>query len=439
MKTRHYGWIAPALALGLLGAVLYGYNENNQSGAALAALDNQYQAIFHDSVSAQDAMEDALGKTLVSTQSMAVAQQLQDVVHYAEIAQTDYSRLPAGLSGHGKIAAYLGSVRLAAQRLLETHVTGTTFSTADRDLMRRLRDGALRVERAMREVQTGLMGYHNVFVVLSAVSMNKSAQQRSSAWRQLNRLQATAAANTVATTAPDDNSAASYSLSRQQAIGVARGFLHSGLHAPTSVQALADGVHNGGYLVTVRANDAARVAVSPHGAVLWMQRDDSGGGGARTTLRVAVRIAEHFAAAHGISHVAVREADSYSGKATVALCPIVRGVMLFDEPVLIKEDLATGAVIGYDATEYVIGGLPLHSLRPAISLSAAKRAVARGIHVLFGRLAVITSSASGERLVYEFLGTSQGRVYRIFVDARHGGVVDIQKVAVGAAGLSSLA
>lgn len=429
MKTSHSGWIAPALALGLLGAVLYGYNENRQSGAALATLENQYQGAFHDSAFAVDAVEDALDKALVARQTSAIMQQLQDVVHYTDIAQADYGRLPDGFSADGKMIAYLGSVRRAIQRLLETHVAGSSFSATDRSEIEQLRNGAARVEQAMRKTQASLIGYHHVFATLAAVSLNRDARQRSPAWKQFQVLQRTAGANIAHSGATSSPSPSAYALSRQSAVAAARSFLHASPDAKTTVQTLDGSSARSGYLVTVGAKNLARLAVSPHGAVLWMQRDDMATGPAHTSVAQAISIARQYLAAHGIERVDVRDAHAYEGKATIALCPVVRGVMLFDEPVLVKVDLASGAVIGYDATEYLTRGLPLHSLKPAISLSDAKKLVSHGIVVIQGRLVVITSSASGERLAYELLGRSAQHVYRVFVDAQSGAVVDIQRLA----------
>ena len=425
---RYSGWVAPALALGLLGAVLYGYNENKQSGASLATLENQYQGAFHNSAFAVDAMEDSFDKALASRQPTAIKQQLQDAMHETETAQADYARLPAGISGGG-MAAYLGSVRQETQRLLANHATNEPFTAADHRQIEQLQSGAARVERTMRALQANLVGYHHIFSTLAAVATNKETQRRSPIWNQFVKLETAARASVTSSDAASQSPAQGYMLPRQSAVDAALGFLHAPSGARTTVQALGDNPQSSGYLVTVGAQNPARLAVSPHGAVLWMQRDSAATGPRHASLADATRIAGQYLAAHGIRQVDIRDADIYGGKATVALSPVVRGVMLYDEPILVKVDLANRAVVGYDATDYLTHGLPLHSLKPAISSAEAVKQVSHGVRIVRSRLAVINSQTAGERLVYELMGLSAHHAYRIFIDAQNGSVVDIQRLA----------
>lgn len=443
MRDKWPTWVAPALALGLVAMGLYAYNEQSQHAAAMVRLESGYQAAFHGLAFDVDEMQDALARALASTDGGVAAHELQLAGHDAATAQADAGRLPASALPGGLLQTALKRAAEITDALVVRAASGKALTTADRSQLRILYEGATRLEGQLRAVQGTIWNGHYSFLPVERLA-RAGTWARSELGAGMARVEHASAAMVASLSFTDlvenkTTAGRSAVISESRAVVIARAFIGASPNRRVSVKTTALGGLAPALLVSfapsANGKDASHVAIARRsGEVLWMTGPASGRG-SRLDLAQAQSVAGTFLSRRLRGDFALMDAWQFDAQGDYRFAPMRSGVVYDVHPVLIKVDLGSGRVIGYDAAAYLSSPLPVVGLRPTVSARQAEAALPTEMKIAGSRLAVVDSVYQHSVLVYDFLGHMNGSTFRVFVDAHTGKEVGIQKLTKAEAAL----
>lgn len=142
----------------------------------------------------------------------------------------------------------------------------------------------------------------------------------------------------------------------------------------------------------------------------------------------AEKIALDFAKSNGIENVESVWSDSLDNEAYFNIAPVQNGIVLYPDLVKVKVDLATGTVIGYDATTYFINHVERNLSGEFMSADKASSALPEGFEYDNTRLCLAPLDYGREVVCYEYTCEKDGDVFYFYVNAVTGKLENILKV-----------
>ncbi len=445
MKRRTSAWIIPALALGVIGMSLYGYQEHRIESASLATLDLNYQSAFHSMVYDIDELQDALAKALIPKSPSSIITQLHLAAKDAATAQSYVGRLPETLARSSRLSQFLNVMMQKTEDLANQHANGTPFSTSDRKEISMLYNQATQVERATRNVQSQLIQHPTPITHVTSTfaepvfNVTKQVQDRFSQIGKSVPIFNIQETNTLSHEQSNSHMHVSNSLlsgpviSKTEAQMRAHSILGMNTHAKSTIETLGSGYGTSGYLITMRQTSRSvpsYVAIAQHGgAILWMARDNQiVGGKSRLTVQQGATQAKQFLQSQHFTNVVLQNYASYDGIGNYTFVPVISDVRLLTEPILARVDLTTKVVTHYDATKALLAA-PVHiSLQHIITKQQANRALQPGFYISGEYLALVENTSHQLILAYNIEGHNAQNVFHILVNAHTEHVVQIDKV-----------
>lgn len=440
MRQPYHYWFIPALAVGLAVIGLYAYNENARRSAAVFQLENTYQGAFHGLAYHVDEMQDALGRALAASKPAVKARELQMADRFAEAARGDASRLPAAFYPTGSLQAYLGAVSDRTSYAVEGLASGRSISKEEGDQLQALLHSGTLLDAKLRAVQNESLNNRYRFSPAGVVFEDR-AWSKNPVYLRMKQLDRSAAAfvgnlpgfHSKSFASAGTRTGPQKQVDAAEAAKIARRFLSVSSDRQTVVQKLGPGAEIPGYVATVyqKRGDAepAFVTVSgSSGEVLWMTRPATNPG-AGVDFSRAGALAERFLRDRLHQGFALIEATQSGEHGDYRFVPLRSGAILYNYPVFVKVNLKNGQVVGYDAAQYLNRPLPSVSLRPTLSVARARNLLAPGFQTDGARLAVVDSVLGQPTLAYDFLGRLNGATYRVFVNAKSGTEIGVQKLS----------
>ncbi len=223
-----------------------------------------------------------------------------------------------------------------------------------------------------------------------------------------------------------------FEVAADQALAIAKAFV--GERATNAVRAADSGGAIPAYGVTVETSEGQlQIAVTRQGGkVLWMSPETVDAQAAHSEADCE-RAAAEFLAARGFENMRATWRQAYDGLLVASFAAEQDGVLLYPDQMKVQVRMDTLAVVGLEAHSYWMNHAPREALTPAIPQEEAQGAVSENIEISRARLCVIPVTA-GERLCYEFYGTSEAGKYLSYIDAQTGAQIELLKVVQTDAG-----
>lgn len=146
------------------------------------------------------------------------------------------------------------------------------------------------------------------------------------------------------------------------------------------------------------------------------------------TSEKAIEIAEEFVQKLGISNMKCVWTDKLENDIYLNLAPVINNVIIYPDLIKVKVDLATGQIIGYEATTYYTNHTERNLGEATISKQQAQNQIEDKYQIESIRLALSPIEYKGEILTYEFKCKFQGSIYYIYINAKTGAEENILKV-----------
>ncbi|MCY0874985.1 MAG: germination protein YpeB [Firmicutes bacterium] len=447
MNRRSNGWVIPALGIGLLGFALYGYNEHQQRATLVASAMNGLKGDYHGLTYEVEEMQTDVAKALAVSLPTAQTRYLQDASRSATAARVYAAKLPINDWPDGAALSFLDRVIQSTTADAQEIARTKRWTAKDRAEMVTLQQGSTALAGKLRAGQGTLLATGAIKAAPTTTSKTHSGNASSMATALSNADQATrvyVAQNkgplTGRQSSEQGQDASRLDQGRAIAPGQAailvEGFLRGQqgqlAQLKPKVSRLSASYGYPGYLVTLGMSGKAPLVyatVSAHGGhVMWLTQEPGPTSGHVWDVPQARQAAVTFLRQHGFGGLTLMTSSSYANSTTLTYAPMRQGVAMYDQPIHVKWNLASGQMTSYDATSYWTKDWPSFSLTPKVSERTAVAALAPDMAVQGARLAVIENPSGQQVLVYDILSHRQGDTYRIYVSATTGQVVTIDKL-----------
>lgn len=180
--------------------------------------------------------------------------------------------------------------------------------------------------------------------------------------------------------------------------------------------------------VTNANDEMLFVQVSKIGGYILTISGAGADGEEKINLEQAKNIALKFTTANGIEGGVVVWSDSIENDVYLNIAPTSNGIILYPDLVKVKVNLASGSIVGYDATSYFTNHTNRNLSKGSFSLSSAKAKVPTRFSVVLTRYALVPLDYNREVVCIEVEGKDQGNIYYFYYNAENGNLENVLKV-----------
>lgn len=438
MYKRIAAILLPVVTVFLIGAAVWGYQENKEKNSILIKAENQYQRAFHDLVYQVNRMEDELAKAQVVASDGGTRKCMINIWRLSSQAINEVNQLPLTLLEFSKTEEFLSSVSDFTYQVGVRDLSNKPLTEKEKTRLKQLKQQAQQISKKLSSVRTKVLDnnlrWMDVEMALASEEVkmdNTIIDGFKTIDKNVSQYTATNEDPTMMKTADKKKKLKGKKVSPGQVKRNAAQFL--GLKSTDSIKVLEsnDGLEYDFYSVEATRDgqddivylDVSRVG----GQVLWMM-DYRQIGQERIGFDQAEQKALQFAADKGLDNMVTVNRDSYDDVAVFTLAPREGGVILYPDTAVIKVALDNGDVTGYQATDYVYNHKERNLPKPKLSVGEAQNKVNKGLSVVDSNLALIRNEQDQEVLVYEFIGQLDGGYFRVFINALDGTEEKVEKI-----------
>jgi spore germination protein len=439
MYKRISAVLLPVLALFLIGAAVWGYQENQEKNAILIKAENQYQRSFHDLTYHVNTLQDELSKAQVVASDGGTRKCLINVWRLSSEALSESNQLPLNIMSFHKTKEFLSDVSKFTYRVAIRDLSSEPLSSEEKKALKALNQEAQAISTELATVRAKVLDQHlrwmDVEIALASEDQtmdNTIVQGFQTIDEGVSQFTETNWNPTMANVSDQDQkSLKGPKMSKEQVKEKVAQFLGIQSTQNINITETGQGTDYLFYSVTARRNgeeDTVNMDVSPVGGhVLWMM-DHREIGPVRLNMEQAEEEALEFAQDHDLNNMVSVNIDQYDNVAVFTLAPRQGEVVLYPDTAVIKVALDNGEIIGYQARDYVYNHKKRNLAEPAISKEEAEGKVNGGLKIVSSDLALIENDMKKEILVYEFIGKMNDQLFRVFINAEDGQEENVEKL-----------
>ncbi|WP_339319841.1 germination protein YpeB [Paenibacillus sp. FSL R10-2734] len=435
MYKRLSAVMFPLTALLLIGALVWGYQENQEKNAILIKAENQYQRAFHDLSYHVERLHGELGNTLaVNSASNGMHRKgLVNVWRMTSEAQNEINQLPLTLLPFVKTEEFLSKISNFSYKAGIRDFTKKPLTDGELSNLKALYKSSGEISKDLQEVQNKVIGsrlrWMDVETALatenkaednSIIDGFKSVDKRVEGYPELDWGPSVASIYDKRSVKMLGGTPVSVEDIKRKAIK----FADAGSNAKVDVKENGKNTEWPSYTATVSGSNNKQIVsmdFTKNGGLLISYYDNREVGPAKVSLEEAVTKAEKFLEKKGYPHMTAVNADRYDNMGNLTFVTKQNDVLIYPEKMTIRIGLDTGSTIGFEASEYVNEHKDNRKIpKPKLTLAEAKKFLNSDFKEIYHRKAWIKNDDSVEVLTYEFGGEVNGTQYRIYLNADDG-------------------
>lgn len=183
------------------------------------------------------------------------------------------------------------------------------------------------------------------------------------------------------------------------------------------------------YHVTNSDSQVLFVQVSKVGGhVITVSGQGSTSGEKNITEEDAKNIALDFAKQNGVENPQIVWIESVNNHIYLNIAPTENDIILYPDLVKVKVDMASGTVIGYDATNYFINHIPRALKKTGHNANEFKSNLPKDMTVKNQRLVLAPLDYNREVICFEYECEKEGATYYFYLNAENGEEENVLKV-----------
>lgn len=183
------------------------------------------------------------------------------------------------------------------------------------------------------------------------------------------------------------------------------------------------------YHVTNSDSQVLFVQVSKVGGhVITVSGQGSTSGVKNITEEDAKNIALDFAKQNGVENPQIVWIESVNNHIYLNIAPTENDIILYPDLVKVKVDMASGTVIGYDATNYFINHIPRALKKTGHNANEFKSNLPKDMTVKNQRLVLAPLDYNREVICFEYECEKEGATYYFYLNAENGEEENVLKV-----------
>ncbi len=436
---RSTRWVAGAvialLAAAAIGLGIWGIQQQRAVRLLQQQVLTAQQRAVYEVVGKMADIEVRLGKLLVSSGASQGDLLLGDLKRQAEDVQTNLAQLPLrhqAVSGTIKFVNQLGDY---AGVLSQNITQGRPLSDQDLMQLESMMNNCAQLNQQMRDAEADIASGKALMESTDQLFWQDPQEGASPIERMAGNSNGIDYPSLVYDGPFSDGKhqgpplalAGLESITQEQALEIAADFV-----GRERVQQIGQGINTQGIIptfgVSLLTNDGTlNVQVTQQGGkILWIMPEMANFGGGLDVGECAVKAYE-FLSLHGFGHMEPNYWQTYDGLAIVNFAASQDEVLLYPDLIKVQVRMDTGAVVGWEANNFLMNHHARTLTRPSITKEEAAQMVSDRLAIDRTRMCVIPTE-QGERLCYEFGGTWAGRYYLVYIDAVRGQEINILQI-----------
>ncbi|RKD33481.1 germination protein YpeB [Thermohalobacter berrensis] len=441
-------WILPiVLAVALVFAGVWGYNEYQQKNDYKVMLNNEYQRLFYDMKDNIENVQVSLSKALLSKSREQNVVLLSQIWQQSMEAQEKLSQLPIRHKDLSKTQKFLNQVGDYAFALLQEHLDGKSLSSKQRQSLFQLQDYTAYLSKELTNIHNKLMtGKLNFNAVrrredkeldktnekMLDADLTKFEEKISNNYPEL--IYDGPFADQVLKVKP--RGLGKGKVNANQAKEIASNFI--GSKKTRKITSFEEGqnmkaadIQSYTFSIAPENEEKERaiyISVSKTGGkVVWMVNPRPVNN-PKISVKEAEKNAKKFLDEKGYKNMEPNYSLKYDGIALFNFAYKEDDVTVYADNIKVKVALDNGEIVGFDAAAYLKSHYDRDIPEPKITEEEAREKVRDGFNIENIRLAMIPLEGIKEVLCYEFKGKYKGADFIIYINALNGEEEKILKV-----------
>lgn len=443
MYKRLSAIMFPLTALLLVGALVWGYQENQEKNSILIKAENQYQRAFHDLSYHVERLHGELGNTLaVNSASNGMHRKgLVNVWRLTSEAQNEINQLPLTLLPFSETEEFLSKISNFSYKAAVRDFTKKPLTEAELGNLKALYKSSGEISKDLQEVQQKVIGdklrWMDVETALATeekaedntiIDGFKTVDKRVAAYPELDWGPSVASIYDKRSVKMLGGQPATAEEIKAKAVKLAA----AGGNEQVDVKENGKGTEWASYTATVTSpNHKQPISMdfTREGGLLISYNDNREVGPAKVSMKQAVTKAGEFLKQKGYPGMTAVSADRYDNLGNLTFVSSQNGVLIYPEKMTVRVGLDTGEPTGFQASDYVKEHQEKREIpKPGLSLAEARKQLNPEFKELYHRLAWIENEDAVELLTYEFGGKINGSQYRIYLNAADGNEEAVEEV-----------
>lgn len=433
MYRRLSAIMFPIATVLLVGAVLWGYQVNQEKNSILIKAENQYQRAFHDLSFHVDKLHGELGNTLALGPSSYGSQRkgLVNVWRLTSEAQNEINQLPLTLLPFNQTEELLSNISNFAYRTAVRDLTKEPLNEEEMKTLTALYEHSKQIAADLRDVQNKVIAsnlrWMDVETALATeqkmldntiIDGFQTVDKKVSEYEEMNwgpSMSALFEKRTYSALAGNETTEEEI---RQKAAQVMSGRPLGDIRIVEN----GGGTEYNSYSLTAKneAGDEVTMDFTKKGGQLIWFMDSRGIGQTNVTPDQARQVAQSYLDSHDYPGMTPVAYDAYQNVANLTFAAKQDDVIIFPDKLTVKVALDNAEVVGLQASDYIFEHKKRELKQPSLSLEQAKTSLNGNFQVQGHTLALIKNDIDREVLCYQFTGRVNGSMYRIYINGDTG-------------------
>ncbi|OAB46941.1 germination protein YpeB [Paenibacillus antarcticus] len=442
MYKRLSGVLFPVMTLLLIGAMVWGYQENQEKNAILIKAENQYQRAFHDLSFHMDKLHGEIGNTLAvnSTSASMHRKGLVNVWRMTSEAQNEINQLPLTMLPFNKTEEFLSKISKLAYQTSIRDLDKEPLSDKEFKTLQVLYKDSGQIAKDLQGVQNKVIDSRLRWMDVETALASQSTGENSiiDGFRTVDK--------TVGEYPDMDWGPSVASMKDKRAVKKLDGvpvtkedihrkaikFADLGSNPEVQLTENGKGTEWASFTAKVKKNkDSAAIAMdfTQKGGILISYTDERTIGDKKVDMELSRGKVDKFLEQKGYSNMTPVMADEYGNMGNFTYVRKQDDVLIYPEKMTIRVGLDNGEVTGFQASDFVYEH---HAQRPIpkakLSLDEARKKLNIDFKEDYSRKSLIEDELSNEVLCYEFGGKVNGANYRIYISAEDGSEKAVEEI-----------
>lgn len=432
MYMRLSAILFPIVAVALVGAAVWGYQENQEKNSILIKAENQYQRAFHDLTYHVESLHRELGNTLAvnSKSEPFVRKSLANIWRLTSQAQSEINQLPLTLLPFNKTEDFLANIANFSYRTSVRNLTKEPMKDGEIKSLKILYQRSKEISDELMKVQSKVLNQNlrwmDVEVALASENKTmdntiidgfKTVDKRVGSYPEIDwgpSVQSLYQKRTYSALSGSEMTPAEIKKKAAKLLGI------------KNVESLkvvenGRGTEYSSYSVSLNeGNQKLQMDFSKKGGnMLWYMRERRVRE-QKLTADQAVSAANRKIKSMGYPQMTPINYDEYENVASITLAAVKDDVIIYPEKLTVNVALDNGEALGFNATDYVFEHKQRNIQAPRLRPEQAEQYLNGEFRILSQELALIQNDENREVLCYRYTGRINGSKYRIFINTDSG-------------------
>jgi spore germination protein len=435
MYRRLSAILFPLAIIALIGAGIWGYQENQEKNAILIKAENQYQRAFHDLSYHVDRLHNELGSAIAvnSTSQDFYKKGLVNIWKLSSQAQSEINQLPLAMLPFNDTEEFLNHISQFSYQTAVRDLKTKPLTPAERNTLVTLYDRSKSITNQLQGVQDKVLAKNLRWMDAEIALSTQKNSLDNSIIDGFTSVDKEVKTNTEMDWGPtmmgvfqkkDFNILSGVALTPEQAKHKAAQFLGTKDEASLQVTENGKGTKANSYSVTLKQTKTedgnTHVDLTKKGGEVIFYLKSHEAKSKVIDAAGAKEAAVDFLEMHGYKQMKAVNYDEYQNIATLVYAKLQDNVIVYPEKLTVRVALDDASVIGLEASEYIMEHKKHKWAAPKLNLAQAKKELDPKFTIKSHALALIKNEVNEEVLCYEITGKTNGNSYKIYINAQTG-------------------